>query len=194
MGREVRLGHDALTAAGLVRWLVGALMVCAVAEVAVAQPAPAVQPGSLVRIRQAVRGPRIEGRVERVLGDTLVLEAAPGRLPRVVFPVRNQTVHVLTGKRSALGRGAVIGGVAGLVATGAIGAVAGQECVGNQYLCLQTRDVAMTRAFLLTLGGTAAGAVIGALSPRQIWTRAGPAAPALDVGPRGAALGVSIRW
>jgi hypothetical protein len=167
------------------------------AERPAAQAPPLVARGSRVRVHLLTESGafdrRVEGTIERVSRDTLRLRPKTGG-PSQVFTVESGArLFVLTGHRSSLGRGAAIGGLLGVVAGGLVGVLAGKVCPGQEVLCINRRQIAITGGLVLAATGAATGLVIGALNPRDIWTPTGMfPAPRPDQA-RGT-LGWSVGW
>ena len=165
------------------------------------QAAPPLVPGARVRIRtqgdtgELDRG--MEGTVERLSGDTLILRPKTGGVPQVFLAGDTSQLFVYSGRHSHVARGAVIGGIAGLLAGGLVGAARGQVCEGNTSLCFDRRVVAFKAGVILGAVGTVGGLIIGTLSSHEAWARSArfpSVRPALTVGSRGMGLGVAATF
>lgn len=166
----------------------------------VAQPQPAVAVGSKVRLRiPAGNGrflPRFDGTVVAVSGDTLTLRPKQGGGSRIYTPSNEDQLLVVTSQRSAVGRGAVIGTLTGVLAAGIVLTLQGPACTGSGVLCFIRRDTSLRNAIVLGGAGAMIGGVIGALSPQKTWTRAWmpPVEPVLSMGAAGLGMGVSVAF
>jgi hypothetical protein len=136
---------------------------------------------------------RVEGIVVRMVLDTLVLRL-PGAQPLHPVATNQDTQYSMhTGRRSSLGKGAVIGATTGIVVGGAGFAIAGADCPVDQALCYHRRQTALAGGALIGALGAAVGLAIGAFTSHDVWTRAQRrSALALFRIPSG--IGVSIRF
>ena len=115
---------------------------------------------------------RIEGVVVRMSPDTLVLRL-PGFQPLHAVATNQDTEYSLhTGRRSSMGKGAVIGAITGIVVGGAGFAIAGADCPMDQALCFHRRQTALAGGALIGAVGAGVGLAIGALTSHDVWTRA----------------------
>ena len=115
---------------------------------------------------------RIEGIVVRMSPDTLVLRL-PGSQPLHPVETNQDTQYSMhTGRRSSLGKGAVIGAITGIVVGGAGFAIAGADCPVDQSLCFHRRQTALAGGALIGALGAALGLAIGAFTSHDVWTRA----------------------
>ena len=115
---------------------------------------------------------RIEGIVVRISPDTLVLRL-PGSQPLLAVATNQDTRYSMhTGRRSSLGKGAVIGAITGIVVGGAGFAIAGADCPVEQALCFHRRQTALAGGALIGALGAAVGLAIGAFTSHDVWTRA----------------------
>jgi hypothetical protein len=115
---------------------------------------------------------RIEGIVVRMSPDTLVLRL-PGSQPLHAVATDQDTQYSMhTGRRSSLGKGAVIGAITGIVVGGAGFAVAGADCPVEQALCFHRRQTALAGGALIGALGAAVGLAIGAFTSHDVWTPA----------------------
>jgi hypothetical protein len=136
---------------------------------------------------------RVEGIVVRMVLDTLVLRL-PGAQPLHPVATNQDTQYSMhTGRRSSLGKGAVIGATTGIVVGGAGFAIAGADCPVDQALCYHRRQTALAGGALIGALGAAVGLAIGAFTSHDVWTRAQRRSTvALIRIPSG--IGVSIRF
>lgn len=141
----------------------------------VAQSPPVVALGSKVRLHiPAGNGkflPRFDGTVTRISGDTLTLRPKTGGGSRLHTPSSQGQLTMLTSQRDATVKGAVIGGLTGVLAGGLVATLGGQVCNGSSVLCYSRRHVALRNASVLGAAGIVIGAAIGALSPQKTWSR-----------------------
>jgi hypothetical protein len=115
---------------------------------------------------------RIEGVVVRMSPDTLVLRI-PGSQPLQAVATNQDTQYSMhTGRRSSLGKGAVIGGITGIVVGGAGFAIAGADCPMEPALCFHRRQTALAGGALIGALGAAVGLAIGAFTSHDVWSRA----------------------
>ncbi len=131
-----------------------------------AQDSPQVKPGDRVRVTAPYLGIRKQaGRFETRRGDTLVVAAPDSTMMfPVVFVMR---LEVSRGRKSAVGRGALIGFLVGAGGGAIAGAAALSEgCVdGDGCPALG----ALVGGAFFGLVGTGIGAVVGALSKAERW-------------------------
>jgi hypothetical protein len=163
-----------------------------------AQAGPRVEIGSRVRIRATgdpgLRPWLLEGTVERIAGDTLTLRPKAGGPPRVLAPDGETELYLLTRRPLPVGRGAAMGGVAGLIAGGIAGIAVGKECIGDDARCIHRRHLVWERALALTGAGVLVGAIIGATS-RRTWARTTwSVTPSPSPEGIGLGLGISLRF
>ena len=164
------------------------------------QEEPSVGPGSRIRVRSfdaagfLDRG--LEGRLERVSGDTLVLTPRAGGPARSILASSEMQLFVFAGKRSLLLRGAAIGGMSGALAGGFVGMVAGRVCTTDDPQCPIRHRITAKASLILGASGMAAGLLIGAIASREYWVRSRDywPSPSLSVGAEGVALGVALAF
>lgn len=136
---------------------------------------------------------RIEGIVVRMPPDTLVLQL-PGSQPLHAVATDRDTQYSLhTGRRSSLGKGAVIGATTGIVVGGVGFALAGADCPVEQALCYHRRQTALAGGALIGALGAAVGLAIGAFTSHDVWTRA-ERRSALALIQTRSGIGLSIRF
>jgi hypothetical protein len=182
------------------RWLLLLAAMSAPVLPLFAQTPPVVALGQKVRLRlPAGNGkylPRFDGTIVGIAGDTLTLRPSVGGGSRLYGRSNESQLMVLTGHQPAVLRGATIGALIGVLSAGFVATLTGPSCTGNDVLCFIHRPVALRNAAVLGGVGLAAGAAIGALSPRKIWARAW--LPRVEGTPGGGAggfsLGVSIAF
>ena len=115
---------------------------------------------------------RIEGIVVRMPPDTLILRL-PGSQPHHAVATNQDTQYSMhIGRRSSLGKGAVIGAIAGIVVGGAGFAIAGADCPVEEALCFHRRQSALAGGVLIAALGAAVGLAIGAFTSHDVWARA----------------------
>jgi len=151
------------------------LLVClsgASAELAAQNSLP-LGPGSKIRIRTLVKmgflGPRLDGTVERISGDTVVVAPNLGGDSQALLLDPETQLYVSTGRRSSIARGAAIGGLLGALSAGALATFAGRGCDDTTALCTETRPSAVGRSAMLIALGTVSGAIIGRFARHEIW-------------------------
>lgn len=115
---------------------------------------------------------RVEGIVVRMAPDTLILQLTGAQPLRAVATNQDTHYSIHTGRRSSLGKGAVIGATTGIVVGGVGFAIAGQDCPIDQALCYHRRQTALAGSALIGALGAAVGLAIGAFSSHDVWTRA----------------------
>lgn len=115
---------------------------------------------------------RVEGIVVRMAPDTLILQLAGAQPLRAVATNQDTHYSIHTGRRSSLGKGAVIGATTGIVVGGVGFAIAGQDCPVDQALCYHRRQTALAGSALIGALGAAVGLAIGAFSSHDVWSRA----------------------
>ena len=136
---------------------------------------------------------RIEGIVVRMPPDTVVLQL-PGSQPLHALATDQDTQYSLhTGRRSSLGKGAVIGATTGIVVGGVGFALAGADCPVEQALCYHRRQTALAGGALIGALGAAVGLAIGAFTSHDVWTRA-ERRSALALIQTRSGIGLSIRF
>lgn len=156
------------------RLLLLATLVTPAAHLAAQADSPPA-PGRRVRVRNLLpsgafeRG--IEGTVERIGPDTVVLRSAWGGELQAV-PTNGDTQYFIhTGRKSSLLKGGIIGATTGLVVGAAGYAVAGKICPGDKYLCFNRSQRALSGGAIFGAVGGIAGLAIGAFSSHDVWTR-----------------------
>lgn len=115
---------------------------------------------------------RVEGIVVRMAPDTLILRLVGAQPLRAVATNQDTHYSIHTGRRSSLGKGAVIGATTGIVVGGVGFAIAGQDCPVDQALCYHRRQTALAGSALIGALGAAVGLAIGAFSSHDVWTGA----------------------
>jgi len=173
----------------------------AVAPALSGQAVPPLAPGGRVRVRTlgetGLLDRGMEGTVERLSGDTLILRPKAGGSVQVFVAGEETQLFVFAGHRSRVARGAIIGGVAGLVAGGLVGAASGEVCEGPSSLCFDRQVVAWRAGLILGACGAVSGIIIGAFASHEAWARSArlpSVRPAVSVGARGMALGFSATF
>ena len=122
------------------------------------EPLSPVEVGQRVRVMTAGTTGWLTGTVVRLQDDTLVLSRPTGEASAAI-PVSTLTrLQISEGRRSQVGKGAVIGGFS-LAAVGAVVGFAVCSGSGDQNL----NDKALTCGLLLGAGSGAGGAILGAL-------------------------------
>ena len=181
------------------RWLLVLAALGGPALPLIAQSGPAVAVGSKVRLRIPSGDgrflPRFDGTVVGISGDSLTLKPKSGGGSRIYTPSYDHQLLVLTGQRSAVWRGGVIGALSGVLAAGFIATLA-KACNGTSSLCYIRKNVNLRNALVLGGAGLVIGGTMGALHPQQTWTRAwmprGAGVPGTDAA--AVRLGLSIRF
>lgn len=169
------------------------------AQAAPPRPTPPVEPGSRVQVRilteSGVLSRPVEGTVERISRDTLVLSPKGGGLSQAFPAAPGTVVSVYSGRRSSLFKGAIIGGFAGLV-TGGLSAGFASRCESGQMFCSTRREVTVRWALVLAGGGAAIGLLVGALTSHDTWARTSGSSgwPFISMGNRGLDAGFSISF
>ena len=136
---------------------------------------------------------RIEGIVIRMPLDTLILQL-PGAQPLEAVATNQDTQYsMLTGRRSSLAKGMVIGGITGIVVGGVGFAIAGADCPPEQAICYHRRQTALAGGALVAALGAALGLAIGAFTSHDVWTRA-ERRSALAVIQTRSGIGLAIRF
>lgn len=140
---------------------------------------PRLVPGARVRISSPSSGhARVVGRVRALLGDTLQLELADS--PHLSMPVLlddRSTVELSVAHHSYLGRGILLGGLAGALIGGLI--VAGQQLsndigetiVGGFGLPPPHHEVSSAPFFIGVTAGGLLGGLIGGNMTKDKWVR-----------------------
>ena len=158
---------------------------------------PVVSPGSKVRLRMPLEdgryAHRYDGTVERIAGDTLIIRPNEGGASRFYTPNKQTQLLVLTENHPSVGRGAVIGGLVGVMTAGFVATLA-KACTGSGVLCFQRRPVAVRNAAILGAGGAVIGATIGLIKPQRIWSRAWMAPEPRVMGGAGFGAGITISF
>lgn len=182
------------------RYLIPCFILCFCAV-----PAQGQEAGSLIGQRVWIRSPKptggLDGGVQGTLtgfsGDSAQLQLLGAGSPVSVLVGRNDRVFVFAGRRSAIGRGAAIGGGGGALAGLFLGLVAGEDCSGNEWICFDRGE--MAAALAITLGGVGllSGTIVGALSHRDTWGPAGwprGVQPVVRSSPGGLGVGFAVRF
>jgi hypothetical protein len=163
--------------------------------------AASLYPGARVRITRIDEKPLVAIVVARV-ADTLVVRA-PGQAQPLTLPLAEiSRLDVSTGRHRNVGKGALVGIVAGGALGAVLGAASYQPCESTEFLgCLLAPT---DRGESATLGGAVGGAlglVVGALIGvvrQDTWKRVplDGSRVAVSVRPRahGAGLGVSLQF
>ena len=156
-----------------------------------AQSRPVLGPGARVRILSTGEPgsleQRTEGVVERMSGDTLFLSRKIGE-PRGIFVGHPETeLYVSAGRRSSAGKGAVIGGILGIVAGGFYGLVKGRACADNLSPCFRRDPASIVPGLVLGGIGIGTGLIIGVASSHEAWQSTPPPSA-------GIALGLSVAF
>ena len=151
-------------------------VLCASAAPLTGQADTLVAVGRRVRVRtmgeSGALNRRIEGIVVRMPADSLILQL-PGSQPLHAVATDQDTEYSMhTGRRSSLAKGAVIGGLTGIVVGGAGFALAGADCPVEQALCYHRRQTALAGGALIGALGAAVGLAIGAFTSHDVWTHA----------------------
>jgi len=138
----------------------------------------------------------VKGTLEGTSGDTLFIRPGNGAAAVAVSPREGRRILYYNGRRSSVGRGLLIGGGVGVVAGAIIGFAGGEDCSGNEWLCFDRGTMAAMGALGMGAVGLAAGLIVGAMSPHEVWTTEQAAHVRPVVGPtaRGMGVGVSIRF
>lgn len=165
------------------------------------QVAPPLVQGARVRVRTlrdtGLLDRGVEGTVERLSGDTLILRPRSGGSPRVFLAGEESQLFVFAGHRSRILRGVVIGGIAGLVGGGLVAAASGEVCEGTSSLCFDRKVVGFKAGLILGACGAVSGIVIGAFASHEAWTRSSrlpSLRPAVTLGNRGVGLGLAATF
>jgi hypothetical protein len=160
-------------------------------------PAPLVQ-GVRIRVRtpqdSGVLDRGIEGTVQRLSGDTLVLRPKAGGASQTFLAGESAQLFVYDGHRSRLVRGAAIGGVLGLLTGGLVSAVRGESCYSESTLCVERRVDSFRTEVILGASGIAGGLIIGLFASHEVWARSSrlpSVRPAISVSAHG--MGVGLR-
>ncbi len=146
------------------------------ASPALAYEAPALRPGSRLRIKAPSLQGTIRGTLASLSDDSLTLETRPGTVPVVIERSRITRLEVSPGRRSR-GHGAAAGALIGLGVGLAFTAVvaANEDCSG--YGAEDCGLLPAVSLLGLTPGLTVAGALVGlALPPPEKWVSVPPQA------------------
>jgi hypothetical protein len=149
-----------------------ALLLTAGAAVPLPGQAIELHAGDRVRLRTTMSARAIEGTLQRLTPDTLVLVplgAAALARPVVVPLASVQALDVRGGRRSEWRLGAEIGSFAGFVAASAIFANRMQRCVG--WECGKSAEW-LPYGAAGALAGAAAGSLVGLFVTHDRWVRA----------------------
>src|SRR6185295_100681 len=112
-------------------------------------------------------------------------------------PGDTRAVLFYNGRRSSLGRGALIGTGIGATLGAVIGLAGGEDCgSGGEFLCFDRGTLAVAGALTLGAGGLAIGAIAGAISSHEVWTERPTvrARPLVGLTPEGMRVGLGIRF
>jgi hypothetical protein len=183
------------------RYRAAAFMLCFLTPPVFAQTIVPPSPGQRVWVRSTKASGALDagvkGTLEAVTGDSLRVRPTPAG-PALSLAAGPQTrLFVFTGRRSSAGRGAAIGGVAGVLAGAIIGFAGGGDCYEDEFLCFDRGTLAAAGA--LTLGGVGlvGGLIVGALSSHETWARtgwSGAVRPVVLPSQRGVGLGLSLTF
>lgn len=165
-----------------------------------AQAEPPPQPGARVRAAppsSALLRHWTTGTLLAAEGDSLVIRPDGGGAPVVLRGASAATLQVSHGRQSrgkvAL-RNGLLGGLAGLVAGSAVGAVAHRDGDGRGIANTSTEGASLVGS-LAGLSGAAIGMATGLLQSGERWRTVTPGAPRADVrvrGDGGVAVGMSV--
>ena len=119
------------------------------------------------RVRVATADQRFEGRLLSWSGDSLTVARGDNvdRLARASLVSLDRQV----GRKSRFLRGVGIGALAGGLSGAAFGALAGEDCNGDAWLCFNHGVMALAGGIAGATMGVVVGGVIGALSHGAIW-------------------------
>lgn len=138
-----------------------------------AQTEPPLARGARVRVKTlteaGVLDRGFDGNLERISGDTLIVHPRWGSSQTFLAAPEN-LLFVFTGRHSAALQGTVIGGTAGLIVGGLVGAFAGEVCTGSDALCTGRRPIAVKAGVLLGTTGAVTGLLIGIFASYEKWT------------------------
>ena len=166
-----------------------------------AAPAASLRSGARVRIARIAEKPLVATVVARV-GDTLVVRAPGLAMPLAVPLAEISQLDVSTGRHRNVGKGALIGIVAGGAVGAGLGAATYQPCTSTEFMgCLLAPS---DRGEAVTVGGVVGGVlglVVGSLigaARQDTWKRVplDGSRVAVSVRPRahGAGLGVALQF
>jgi hypothetical protein len=151
-----------------------------------------------VRERHAGGGYRggVKGTLEGTAGDTLFIRPLTGATAFAVAPGDARAVLFYHGRRSSLGRGALLGTGIGVTVGALIGFAGGEDCSGGEFLCFDRGTLAAAGALTLGAGGLAVGLIAGALTSHEVWSerRTARARPLVAATPEGVRVGLGIRF
>jgi len=137
-------------------------------------------PGSRIRVTApGVLGERLVGQFLSLDGDTLRVQPK-GKTEAVVIPRTFITRLELSGRPSRRGKGAMVGLLVGLGAAVAIGALEGEDCSGDQWLCYDKPTTGFMASALTVPVGIAFGA---AFAPGERWEAYSPERVRVAIGP-----------
>lgn len=138
----------------------------------------------------------VKGTLEGIAGDTLFIRPGTGSTFSVT-PREGRQILFYNGRRSSVGRGALIGTGVGVVTGAIIGFAGGEDCSGGEWLCFDRGTLAAAGALVVGATGLVAGIIVGAFSSHEVWVPAdGPARarPVVGVTESGVRVGMSIRF
>ena len=104
-------------------------------------------------------------------------------------------LYLYTGRKNAIGRGALIGGGMGVLLGAAVGFLGAEDCGSQEFLCFDRGSIAVAGAAAVGAVGLGVGAIIGALTTRELWSQAvlpGSARPQVWSGDGRIRFGLSV--
>lgn len=137
----------------------------ALLSVSSAEAQRVVAAGDTVRVQTTAGGPSVKGRVREVTGSHVFVMDRFGA-DQSLAALHIARMEVLQGRRSGAGRGALMG----LVLGGAIGTFGGLiATTGESGWMRFGPEIVPLMAGVFGAGGALAGAILGALVPRDRW-------------------------
>ncbi|MGH7582241.1 MAG: hypothetical protein ACREL5_03335 [Gemmatimonadales bacterium] len=145
--------------------LASAALTFAAGQPSQAQQPDMLAPGATVRWTDPVGQFRIEGSVQSVRDDSIVVVVPPGSRLFALSVSATRSLAIRDG-RGSRGRGALIGAAIGGGAGVLLGLAAGNSCSNPEVICISPRGVA--EVFGVLFGGI--GAIVGAaVTPAWRW-------------------------
>jgi hypothetical protein len=118
-------------------------------------------------------GERLDGTVERISGDTVVVVPRAGGERQSLLLDPETELFVSAGRRTSVTRGAVIGALVGSVGAGALALFSERECSdATPERCAPAHRTDDVQRSALVIGvGTLSGAILGGLVRHEVWKR-----------------------
>jgi len=166
------------------------VMLAGAARIGAAQVVPLIEPGQRVRVHVPGMLPDLQGIVMRVAQDTLVLQSRSGLAPVVMVPSRLTELYLHQGRQSLTFRGAVVGGLLGVVAGGLYGTFAPRSCA-ERICAVNKRFLGVSPSLGFGLIGMGVGLIAGSFASHDVWVRTWLFPP---TGPGEVRLGIGLSW